>query len=77
MFLFSDFTTPSLIFVTDFVCFAHLCVVTFVAFHFLLVECLVGMVFIIIRPFTPCGAWGIHEELPGVAVSSYPLDLVP
>jgi len=44
MFLFNDFTTPSLIFVTDFVCFAHLCVVTFGAFYFLLVECLVGMV---------------------------------
>jgi len=44
MFLFSDFTTPSLIFVTDFVCFVHLCVVTFGAFHFLLVECLVGII---------------------------------
>lgn len=44
MFLFSDFTTPSLILVTEFVCFVHLCVVTFGAFHFLLVECLVGMV---------------------------------
>ena len=49
MFIFSDFTTPSLLFVTDFVCFAHLCIVTFGAFHFLLVECLLGMVFI--RPF--------------------------
>jgi len=28
-------------------------------------------------PFTPCGAQGIHEELPSVAISSYPLDLVP
>jgi len=28
-------------------------------------------------PFTPCAAQGIHEELPGIAVSSYPLDLVP
>jgi hypothetical protein len=23
-------------------------------------------------PFTPCGAEGIHEELPSVAISSYP-----
>jgi len=28
-------------------------------------------------PFTPCGAQGIHEELPSFAISSYPLDLVP
>jgi hypothetical protein len=28
-------------------------------------------------PFTPCGAQGIHEELPGTAISSYPLYLVP
>jgi hypothetical protein len=27
--------------------------------------------------FTPCGAWGIHKELSGIAISSYPLDLVP
>ena len=26
------------------------------------------------NPFTPCG---IHEELPGIAVSTYPPDLVP
>jgi len=29
------------------------------------------------NPFTPCGAWGIHEEIPGIAVLTYPLDLVP
>jgi len=29
------------------------------------------------NPFTPCGAQGIHEELPSIVVSSYPLDLVP
>jgi len=28
------------------------------------------------NPFTPCGAQGIHDELPGIAVFSYPLDLV-
>jgi len=28
-------------------------------------------------PFTPCGAWGIHDELPDIVVSSYPFDLVP
>jgi len=28
-------------------------------------------------PFTSCGAKGIHEELPGIAISSYPLDLIP
>jgi hypothetical protein len=28
-------------------------------------------------PFTPCGAHGIHEELPSVAISSYSLDLIP
>jgi hypothetical protein len=28
-------------------------------------------------PFTPCGAEGIHEELPSVAISSYPPDLIP
>ena len=28
-------------------------------------------------PFTPYGAWGIHEELRSVAISSYPLDLTP
>jgi len=28
-------------------------------------------------PFTPCGAQGIHEELPSIAISSYPLDLIP
>jgi hypothetical protein len=28
-------------------------------------------------PFTPCRALGIHEELPSVAISSYPLDLIP
>jgi hypothetical protein len=28
-------------------------------------------------PFTPCGAEGIHEELLSVAISSYPLDLIP
>jgi hypothetical protein len=27
--------------------------------------------------FSPCGAQGIHEELPSVAISSYPLDLIP
>ena len=30
-----------------------------------------------LNPFTPCGAQGIHEELPSIAVSSYSLDLVP
>jgi len=25
-------------------------------------------------PFTPCGAYGIHEALPSVAISSHPLD---
>ena len=29
------------------------------------------------NPFTPCGAQGIHEELPGIAVSIYPIDLLP
>jgi len=29
------------------------------------------------NPFTPYGAWGIREELPGTAVFSYSLDLVP
>jgi len=29
------------------------------------------------NPFTSCGTYGIHEELPGIAVSSYPLDPVP
>ena len=29
------------------------------------------------NPVTPCGAHGIHEELPGIAVCSYPLDLIP
>jgi hypothetical protein len=28
-------------------------------------------------PFTLCGAYGIHEELPSIAVFSYPLDLIP
>jgi hypothetical protein len=28
-------------------------------------------------PFTPCGAQGINEELPSVAISNYPLDLIP
>ena len=28
-------------------------------------------------PFTPCGAQGIQEELPGFAISSYSLDLIP
>jgi hypothetical protein len=28
-------------------------------------------------PFTPSGAQGIPEELPSVAISSYPLDLIP
>jgi hypothetical protein len=28
-------------------------------------------------PFTPYGAQDIHEELPSVAISSYPLDLIP
>jgi hypothetical protein len=27
--------------------------------------------------FTPCTAYGIHEELPSVAISSYPIDLIP
>jgi hypothetical protein len=27
--------------------------------------------------FTPCGAQGNYEELPGVAISSYALDLIP
>jgi hypothetical protein len=28
-------------------------------------------------PFTPCGAQGIHVELPSVVISSCPLDLIP
>jgi len=28
-------------------------------------------------PFTPCGAQCIHEEFPSVAISRYPLDLIP
>jgi hypothetical protein len=28
-------------------------------------------------PFTPCGAYGIHEEFPVNTISSYPLDLIP
>jgi hypothetical protein len=28
-------------------------------------------------PFTLCAAHGIHEELSSVAISSYPLDLIP
>ena len=28
-------------------------------------------------PFTPYEAQGIHEELPSVAISSYPTDLIP
>jgi hypothetical protein len=28
-------------------------------------------------PFTPYGAQGIHEELPGIEISSYSLDFVP
>jgi hypothetical protein len=28
-------------------------------------------------PFTPCGAQGIHEERPSVAISSCPLHLIP
>jgi hypothetical protein len=28
-------------------------------------------------PVTPCGAQGIHEELPGIAISSYSHDRIP
>jgi hypothetical protein len=28
-------------------------------------------------PFTPCGAQDIHDELPSIAIFSYPLDLIP
>jgi hypothetical protein len=28
-------------------------------------------------PFTPCGAYGIHEELLGITISSYSLDFIP
>jgi hypothetical protein len=27
-------------------------------------------------PFTPCGEHGIDEERPGIAISSYSLDLI-
>jgi hypothetical protein len=27
--------------------------------------------------FTACGPQGIHEELPGIAISSYSLNLIP
>jgi hypothetical protein len=27
--------------------------------------------------YTPCGAQGIHEELPGIVIYSYSLDLIP
>jgi hypothetical protein len=28
-------------------------------------------------PFTACGAQDIHEDLPGIAISSYSLNLIP
>jgi len=40
-------------------------------------ECALFFLTPLSNPFTPCAAKGIHEELPGIVVSSYPLDLIP